>query len=408
MSKVHKYIPPVAADYSGACSVLFEMNTLCILYTPSGCIHPIVEIDEIRDFNKTFLFSTKLTDIEVIMGTEDKFLKHAEILVSNHAETDFVSIIGTPVTSITGIDIIGLGKKLESLTNKQVLVFETTGFENYAVGTDITLRKLVNQMIGFKENIEYEHDKKQCITIIGYNPLSLGHKIHLDECCKILENCGLEVHYFPSSENGLKPKDIFSRTAVNIVISTEGIGVAKDIYDAYSVPFIVSVPVGIFGINSLLFELKKHLACPADVNNHFFDASVVTKKDFYKRVLIIGEPLLSIAIGQCFRHDFAMKNIKMISIMNRKEEIYFIHPEYLYSQVEFIDEEEKIVKHIEESYIIIADPIFECLTKKKEGDFIFIPMPHPGLSGREFSNNKYEYIGRKGFEYFNQFLNTVL
>jgi nitrogenase molybdenum-iron protein alpha/beta subunit len=405
MSKVHKYIPPVAADYSGACSVLFEMNTLCILYTPSGCIHPIVEIDEIRDFNNSFLFSTKLTDIEVIMGTEDKFLKNAEILVSNHPEIDFVSIIGTPVTSITGIDIISLGKKLEALTNKQVLVFETTGFENYAVGIDMTLKKLANQMIEPK-TIGHEHKKQYIINIMGYNPLSLGHKSHLDECCKILENCGLEVHYFPSSENGLKSKDILSRTAVNIVVSAEGVGVAKDISDVYGIPFIVNIPVGIFGINKLLFDLKKHLTCPVDGNNQFFDASVVTKKNIDKRVLIIGGPLLSIAISQCFQHDFGMKNIKMISIMNMIDKICLMCSDDLFSQIEFIGDEKVIIKHIRKSHIIIADPIFESLMENQ--DSIFIPIPFPGLSGREFSNDEYEYIGKKGFSYFNQFLNTVL
>jgi nitrogenase molybdenum-iron protein alpha/beta subunit len=381
------------------------MNTLCILYTPSGCIHPIVEIDEIRDFNKTFLFSTKLNDIEVIMGTEDKFLKNAEQLVSNHPEIDFISIIGTPVTSITGVDLTSLGKKLESLTKKQVLVIETTGFENYVVGIELTLKKLADQMIESMEDVEYGYDKNQCINIIGYSPLSLGHKCHMDEYNQILENCGFDIHYYPSLNNGSKSKDIFSRTAVNIVVSVEGIDVAKDIFDVYGIPFIINIPVGIFGVANLLFDLKNYLTCPVDVNNYYSDVFMATSKDCYKRVLIIGDTLLSIAIGQCIRHDFGMNNIKVISIVNDKKKSCYMHSEEL--NLDFIEDEKEIIERIRESDIIIADPIFENLIKKEEHNPVFIPMPYPGLSGREFSNNTYEYIGKKGFDYFNQFLNTI-
>lgn len=402
MSKLFKKLPPMASDYSGACSILFEMNTLCILYTPSGCIHPIIKIDEIRDFNKTFLFSTKLSEIEVIMGADTKLLKNAEWLVSNHPDIDFISLIGTPVTSITGVDLVNLGKKLESLTKKQVLVIETTGFENYAAGIELTLRKLTNQMIKSKENMEYGQGKKQCINIIGYNPLSFGHKYHMDEYDQILENCGFDVHYYPSSNDITKSNDIFSRTAVNIVVSVESIGIAKDIFDVYGIPFIINIAVGFYGVNRLLFDLNNYLRYPIDMTNYYSDHFVATSQDCFKRVLIIGDTLLSIAIGQCIKHDFRMNNIKVISIVNENKKSNYMHSEEL--DLDFIEDENEIIEHIRESDIIIADPIFKSLIIKEEHDPIFIPIPHPGLSGREFCDNTYEYIGKKGFDYFNQFL----
>lgn len=405
MKELCNYIPPIAADYSGACSVLFEMNTLCILYTPGGCVHPIVEIDEIRDLNETFLFSTKLNDIEVIMGTEDKFLKSAEILVSNHPGIDFISIVGTPITSITGVSLNSLGKKLEVLTKKPVLVFETSGFENYALGIDMTLKKLAKQIIEQNKNIEHKRNKKQCINIIGYNPLSLGHKNRLDEFVRILRLCKLKVCYFPSSEKTLKLKNNFLETAVNLVVSAEGIGVAKDLYEIYGMPFIVNIPVGIHGMNILFLELKKYLNFHVNEGIYLKYASLKRKKYLDKNVLIIGEPLLSTAISQCLQHDFSLNNIKIVSVMNCKGKLNSIYSSDLFSQIESIDDEEKITKYIRESRIIIADPIFKNLICKKDEDCIFIPMPHPGLSGREFSKNEYEYIGKKGFDYFNKYLN---
>lgn len=408
MSKILKYIPPIAADYSGACSVLFGMNTLCILYTPSGCVHPIVEIDEIRDLNEVFLFSTKLNDIEVIMGTEEKFLENAQMLVLNHPEIDFVSIVGTPITSITGISLKSLGKKLEFLTHKPVIAFETSGFENYAVGINITLTKILEVKKSLNGNISSKTSKKQSINIIGYSPLSLGHKSHLDEFVRTLRLNKLEVNFFPSFEIDLMLKYNFSETAVNIVVSAEGVSIARDIYDNYGVPFIVNIPVGLHGMNFLILQLNKYLPLPIDKNISLNCSSIGKNRCLDKNVLIIGDPLLSIAIGQCIRYDFGMNTIKIVSLMNSKGKLNSMYSNNLFSDIIFTNDENEIANYIGESHIIIADPIFETSINKEYQDCIFIPIPYPGLSGREFSDDKYEYIGKSGFEYFYKYLNAVL
>ena len=81
MINIWNCLPPLASDYSGVSSILYGLNALNILYTPSGCIHPIVEVDEIRNLSNSLLYKTNLKEIDVITGIEEKLINDIEMLL---------------------------------------------------------------------------------------------------------------------------------------------------------------------------------------------------------------------------------------------------------------------------------------------------------------------------------------
>ncbi|GAB6155855.1 hypothetical protein JCM17380_46060 [Desulfosporosinus burensis] len=105
MSSFLTRLPSLASDYSGACSVLFALPSLNLLYTPGGCSSAILECDEIRNFRQTLFFSSKLGEMEAVMGAEEEFLFHAERLWTQNRQAELIAIMGTPVPALTGVDI---------------------------------------------------------------------------------------------------------------------------------------------------------------------------------------------------------------------------------------------------------------------------------------------------------------
>lgn len=400
MNKLWKAIPPFAGDYSGVCSILYELNSLNVLYTPGGCSHPIVEVDEIRSFGDMSFYRTGMNDIEVIMGAEDKFVEEVESLLAKTPKVDFVSIIGTPVSSITGVHFQRMAEELEGRTGKPVVFFNTDGFESYVSGIYDALLKLAERF-----TVKGERNSKQ-INILGYTPPALGHKFHLDEWVKLLENEGLKVNFFASGKS-LKAIKHASEAAVNIVISPEGIGVAEYLKEEFEIPYIMDIPIGLHGMGRVLNSLGRHLEI--DFNEIVKEKYMLSNTDTLnadtdKKVLIIGEPLLSVAVDECLKQDFGISQVTVVSNISDKGKASRIYQWSTFSQVVFLEDEEDVLRYIRETDIVIADPLYENFFGEEGRKIIFIPLPHVGLSGREFAGLNYEYIGRSGFEYFKKYV----
>ncbi|WP_053956702.1 nitrogenase component 1 [Inediibacterium massiliense] len=399
MNKIWNSIPPLTSDYSGVCSMLFELNSLNILYTPSGCIHPIVEVDEIRSPNDMFFYKTNLSDIDVIMGVEDRFLKEVELLVTNNPRVEFISIIGTPVSNITNVDFQKIAEKLEKKTNKPVIVFDTNGFESYNIGIYEGLLQLAKRF----SKVAVTNPKH--VNVIGYSPLSLGYKYHLDELVESLENMGLKVTFF--AERSLKSITEATKAAINLVITPEGMGVGEYFKEEFQIPFLMDLPIGLNGISRVFRLIETQL----NIDRSRIEESISpvlelanSHKYLDKSVLVIGEPLTCIGVYKCLRGDFGISKVKAISNFNSTRKARRIYNEELFSQVIFVEDEENIMRYIKEADIIIADPLYRNFIREEEKK-LFIPFPHIGLSGREFTSMEYEYIGKTGFGYFKKYLN---
>lgn len=394
MINIWNCLPPLASDYSGVSSILYGLNALNILYTPSGCIHPIVEVDEIRNLSNSLLYKTNLKEIDVITGIEEKLINDIEMLLHENKSVDFLTLIGTPVSKITNIDFERIANSLEKNLHKDVVCFDTSGFENYDVGIYDGLLELAKKFV-------MDSDKNPMqVNIIGYTTLSRGDIKHLDDVLTVLKDAGIEVSLF--AHQSVESVTKVSKGALNIGLTAESLGVCEFLYERYNTPFIIDLPVGVSGIYRFLETIENHLNIKIIKRKEGFCLDLISHEvqNFaQKKVLIIADPLLCLALRECFSKDLFFTDITLVSNLRRTKKSSKIYKQDIFRDVIFSYNEDSIKSYLDEADVIIADPLYMNL-QNKAGKQQFIAMPQIGLSGSEFAHLEYAYIGNAGLEYF--------
>lgn len=75
MKGLFKWLPPFAPDYSGVCSVLFELGGIAVIHDGGGCTGNVCGYDEPRWYgSKSALFSSTFREVEAILGNDEIML----------------------------------------------------------------------------------------------------------------------------------------------------------------------------------------------------------------------------------------------------------------------------------------------------------------------------------------------
>lgn len=389
-------LPSLASDYSGACSVLYAMQALTLLYSPGGCSSTIMECDEIRDLRQTLFFSSKLGELEAVMGAADEFLLQSQTLCAHNRQAEFAAIIGTPVQALTGIDIAAVADELSQQTGLPAMALSTEGFKDYYSGVHQTLLDLGKR---FLEKREKKHNQ---INIIGYTPLSLGRPAHLAELIDVLTACGLTVNGSPQVKMNLVDFKNLSAAALNIVVSHEGAGLAQYMQREYAIPYVLHVPIGIWGMQRLFTILEEKLDIPLGQKQY----GQIGKTLPECRTVVIGEPLFAACMAACLQNDFGLASVEPASLLKADRQMRGIYQEEALSGVRFFTCEHALAAWLEERepVIVIGDPMLQTLVRQK--NIQYVPLPHVGLSGPIHADLNYAFIGKKGYEYVARYIGS--
>ncbi|SDL20645.1 nitrogenase component 1 [Clostridium cochlearium] len=391
MKELFQYIPPPSSDYSGIISILFQLkDCLNILVTPKGCIKTILEIDILDEFKNDNLFYTSLTQNDVISGFDEDLIYSIESIFKKYPKK-YINIINTPVPTIIGSNLNGIGKVLEKKLKVPVTVFNSTGFENYSLGISEALLRIGKRFISFNY-------KKilNSVNIIGYSPLIVGNISTLNSIRKLIENCGVEVISIWCNETNIEKLKEASCASLNIVISAEGIQLAEYMKNKFNIPYILDMPIGISRTNKFLGILESKLKLKPN--------KLIYKKNYLdKKVLIIGTPLESLYIKYCLNEDFGIKEIKIVSLISSSRKEKRLYDQDVFSDINFVYSEYELLEYIKnlDISVLIADPLYHSFVDNK---VTFIPHTNVALSGKEFINVEDNYIAEKGFEYFYKYL----
>ena len=392
-------LPSLASDYSGVCSVLYGMQALTLLYSPGGCSSAIIECDEIRDLRQTLFFCSKLGELEAVMGATDEFLLQAQILCAHNRQMEFTAIISTPVPALTGIDIVAVADELSRQTGLPAMALSTEGFKDYYSGVHQTLLDLGK---GFLEKREKKNNQ---VNIIGYTPLSLGSPAHLAELIDELETCGLIINGSPLAKMNLSDFKNMSAAALNIVVSHEGAGLAQYMQQEYAIPYVLHVPIGMWGMRQLFntLEAVTDISFGRKGQNQYAQTSKALSA---RRTVVIGEPLFASCMAACLQNDFGLTSVEPVSLIKKDRRMKNVYQEEPLSGVRFFTCEHSVAQWLEEIQpeIVIGDPLFQTLVHQK--NIQYIPLPHVGLSGSMYADFNYEFIGKKGYDYFARFIGS--
>ncbi|WP_338995554.1 oxidoreductase [Fusobacterium animalis] len=387
--EIQHIVPPITSDYSGACSVLYGENILKILISPNGCKTPVA-YDEIRNIDYSLQYCTSLNELEIVTG-EIKGLKESiKEIINQNQKIEFIAIISTVVPQIIGMDLESIVENIEETLDIPCVFINTNGFENYYSGILLTLKSLANKFM-------FENKKiKNTVNIIGYSPLTFGKIEKLEELFSLIKSLDLNILTVFSDNLSLEKIKNSTSAELNLVLSYEGLALAKYMEKEFSIPYVIINVVSKYGIENTENILKRFFY---KIDNSFEKLEKRDKLDD-RKVMIIASPFMAINIAASLRKDFSLTNILALSLI--KESRKFKKIEYL-KFLNIVNTEKDLKEKIKEYKpdILISDPVYKNLVNEK---VTFIPLLHYGYSTRLYLELDYEYCGKKAYEYFKKFI----
>lgn len=388
--KVQHFIPPIVSDYSGACSALYSPKILKIVISPGGCRTPVI-YDEIRNIDNSLVYCTKMGEMEVLLGEEGELVKKIEEVIKNE-KIEMIALIRTVIPSFTGMDIENTGEILEKKYKIPTIVLNSNSFENYYSGISTTFLTLGKKFLA-KENIK---KRERSINIIGYTPLTFGKIEKLSPLFDEIKQLKLNIEAIFSHEISLEKIKNSINANLNIVLSHEGIPLAEFMKKEFDIPYLIINLVGKYGMEQTKIQLSEFLNLQVEKKIYF----EVLQED-QRKVLIISSPFMAKNLAESLKKDFNIPNTKPVSFLRKNGKLKKIYKGL--EKIELIDEEEKLLKLIEEYNpdILIGDLVYKEMIPKEK---VFIPLTHSGYSTRLNMKQEYYYCGEEGYKYFKSFL----
>ena len=387
--EIQHVIPPITSDYSGACSVLYGENILKVLISPNGCKTPVA-YDEIRNIDYSLQYSTSLNELEIVTGEIKGLKENIEEIISQNPKIEIIAIISTVVPQIIGMDLETIVENIEEALDIPCVFINTNSFENYYSGISLTLNSLAKKFMVENKKI------KNTVNIIGYSPLTFGKIEKLEELFSLIKSLYLNILTVFSYNLSLEKIKNSTSAELNLVLSYEGLALAKYMEKKFSIPYIIINVVSKYGIENTENILKKYFY---EIDNSFEKLEKSGKLDD-RKVMIIASPFMAINIADSLRKDFSFANILALSFI--KESRKFKKIEYL-EFLNIINTEDNLKEKIKEYKpdILISDPVYKNLIND---GVTFIPLLHYGYSTRLYLELDYEYCGKKAYEYFKKFI----
>ena len=178
MSKLCITLPPLAPDYSGAASSLFDLGGMIVIHDASGCTGNYVGYEEPRWFNsKTAVFCSGLRHMDAILGTDDVFVERIRA-AANSLKPKFIAVLGSPVPMIIGTDFVGLAKDIESKTGIPCFGIATNGLHYYGTGFSQAIIPLIKRFARSTRSSycggAAESDVPRGVNILGVTPIDFS------------------------------------------------------------------------------------------------------------------------------------------------------------------------------------------------------------------------------------------
>lgn len=372
MSKLCLSLPPLAPDYSGAASALFDLGGMIVIHDASGCTGNYVGYDEPRWFNsKTPVFCSGLRHMDAILGTDDIFIDR----VLNAAESlkpKFIAILGSPVPMVIGTDFEGIALEIENRSGIPVLGIATNGLKYYGTGYSQAIIPLIKKIVK-KQSLE--NKKENAINILGVTPLDFSINKNDSDFRELFESNGISViaNYcmglsFQDIENSVNAK-------LNVVVSQSGIETARFMFEHFGIPFTVQTPIGTKPL--VLDHVNKILSNELVEDEYGFIPFVnqIENKADNKSILIIGDQVISLSIRNFLYSQGCKHKIQIASLFDTTQA--------LLEEDDYAIKNEKHLRTIlaeNEFDSLIADPLVFSLNKKPNTKCI--GFNHPGVSGR--------------------------
>lgn len=404
MRQAYRIIPIYTADVSGVCSALYELGGMTVMHDPSGCNSTYNTHDEIRWYDQdSLIFISGLTDIDAIMGNDEKFLRVIED-VAEELKPKFIALASSPIPFMNGTDFPGLARALTAETGIPAFSVPTSGMHDYVYGAGLALSEIARHFTGAAEK------RKRKLNLLGVTPLDFGPQPMVDAMKRRLEKYGWEILSTWAMGDTLEDLSHAGEAEVNLVVSSVGIPAANVLREKFGTPFLVGTPVEGYEdeISDALekaagsfyeaFEYKKEN--PAEKNGTQISGrqeelwKVTPDQVIYLRkkdsplsgfiptpdITLIGEPVTMGSLAAAIEQKCG-KKVQLLCPLEITEGL-------LRQEDEVIRGEEAMEEKLKTARIIVADPLYRPICSESA---TFYEMPHIAFSGRIYLKNLYNF-----------------
>ena len=374
MNKLCIYLPPLAPDYSGVCSALYELDGMSVIHDASGCTGNYTGFDEPRWYdNQRFVYCSGLREIDAVLGDDNKFINKV-LKADEDLNPEFIAVLGSPVPMIIGSDMNGIAKEMEMICNKPCLGFDTTGLNYYDVGASRAYLKIAERFIENKDE-----KIKNSINLLGVTPLDFGIKNNVSDLKNIFEKNNIKINSCWSMGTSLDEIRNTTKAEMNVVVSVSGLEVARYLKKKFKMPYCIGLPIGKYGINK----------CLNLINNNEVEQCIEKTSLREDNVLIIGEQVFGNSLRDVLINEYGLHKVDVAT--------FFMLDKEIKGKSDFvIENENSLIKKLREDKYdyILGDPLLRELLPE-ESKAKFINFAHVAVSSKIHWDDSPDIIGDK-------------
>ena len=413
MRQAYRIIPIYTADVSGVCSALYELGGMTVMHDPSGCNSTYNTHDEIRWYDEdSLIFISGLTEIDAIMGNDEKFIHDIEEAASE-LKPRFIALASSPIPYMNGTDFPAIAEVTEQDTGIPTFAVPTNGMHDYVHGAGMALEAIAEHFVLAKSYAEDVSNKNtegkgrnRLVNLLGVTPLDFGPLDHAETMKHSLEQYGWRINSMWAMGDSLDQLSKSADAAVNVVVSSVGLRAAKVLQRKFGTPYVVGAPVGCFteklseameaAVSSAkgfaASEIEKnaqtrHLSEteaaqePADnvvyaacrkVSENLQDANKAEENTRHQaEITLIGEPVTMGSLAAAIELQYG-RSVRVLCPLEETEGLLALGDEAVCG-------EEMMEEKLKDAGIIAADPLYRPICPK---DAQFYELPHIAFSGR--------------------------
>ena len=376
------YLPPFSSDYAGTCSALFDFDSLVTINDAHCCTHNYIFYDEPRwsKATKTTL-CTELRTMDAVFGNDETVVSKV-VEAARTLKPDFISVLGSPVPAVIGMDMQGIAKEIEALSGIVTFGFNTTGFSYYDKGISDAALALV------KKYVEPTDERiPNSVNILGLTPIDYAFADNGASLRRMLESGGFNVIGSFFMGTSLSQVRSAGKAAVNLVVSGSGLNMGKLLRRRFKTPYVAASPMGT--------RHGEHvLACLHGAAAGMEKDSIPAANGQGRALLIVGDQVMTSSLREALRLAGVAGKMDVAGFFGMADELKEAGDIHLESEKQLIT---LLKSGIYDT--LIGDPlIYEIPAAKR---LSFFALPHPAISSRLFWNKQPLYA-TSGFDGFIQ------
>ena len=396
MRQAYRIIPIYTADVSGVCSALYELGGMTVMHDPSGCNSTYNTHDEIRWYDEdSLIFISGLTEIDAIMGNDEKFIHDIEEAASE-LKPRFIALASSPIPYMNGTDFPAIAEVTEQDTGIPTFAVPTNGMHDYVHGAGMALEAIAEHFVnedrceGFypadcrndkaEAGIENERDHRR-VNLLGVTPLDFGPLDHAETMKRSLEQYGWRINSMWAMGDSLDQLSKSADAAVNVVVSSVGLRAAKVLQRKFGTPYVVGAPVGRFteklseameaAVSGEKEDNVVYAACRMSAENLQDVNDAKESPRHWAEITLIGEPVTMGSLAAAIELQYG-RSVRVLCPLEETEGL-------LTPGDEAVCGEEMMEQKLKDAGIIVADPLYRPICPK---DAQFFELPHIAFSGR--------------------------